>query len=505
MRSRSSYYEVFRADDWPKGLTRRVASFRFRRQANGVKVNEVWGQMELAAAINLANRYNCDIQEGRNPVVVRKQKSTTVREFLDGWIKGRSLALRPKSLKRYRSIIVTFVSFLDELKGADSPVSSLIEDDIQGYITSRASKPIMPNGQKMLNDKARDGASRKTLYLELTLLKQAFKKAVESQYLSINPCVNVFNSSFQEKERNRMPSKVRYLTQQEEIALLDAAGQIESRNPALENLRNIFSVFIGTGLREQELRWLEWADVDYESNSISVREKDVVETRSVEIPNNVVSQVAKMVKGRSGDEPLFRNEKALASFANVLYIRTTDALREIKVGDVDIAARLIKTTRRIEWKPKATEGDIPMSQSVREILRRLQSTSKSNFVFGHADGGSCRIQLWELVQKSQVLAGITRRIRLHDLRHTFAVRLRRKGVKLEVLQKLMRHADRSQTEIYAPYDLTEGQQAIALLDAPAPSGVVPLGEILGEIGREKVENTRAEGGQETLDNRRRSA
>ena len=302
-----------------------------------------------------------------------------------------------------------------------------------------------------------------------------------------------------------MPSKVRYLTQQEEIALLDAAGQIESRNPALENLRNIFSVFIGTGLREQELRWLEWADVDYESNSISVREKDVVETRSVEIPNNVVSQVAKMVKGRSGDEPLFRNEKALASFANVLYIRTTDALREIKVGDVDIAARLIKTTRRIEWKPKATEGDIPMSQSVREILRRLQSTSKSNFVFGHADGGSCRIQLWELVQKSQVLAGITRRIRLHDLRHTFAVRLRRKGVKLEVLQKLMRHADRSQTEIYAPYDLTEGQQAIALLDAPAPSGVVPLGEILGEIGREKVENTRAEGGQETLDNRRRSA
>jgi hypothetical protein len=49
----------------------------------------------------------------------------------------------------------------------------------------------------------------------------------------------------------------------------------------------------------------------------------------------------------------------------------------------------------------------------------------------------------------------------------------------------MRHADISQTLIYAPYDLTEGQQAIALLDDEpiSPSGA-PVGEILGEIRRE---------------------
>jgi integrase len=56
------------------------------------------------------------------------------------------------------------------------------------------------------------------------------------------------------------------------------------------------------------------------------------------------------------------------------------------------------------------------------------------------------------------------RLRIHDLRHTTAVRLREKGTPLETIMGIMRHADIRETLIYAPYDLTEGQKAILALD-----------------------------------------
>lgn len=476
-----SYFNDIRDKNWPKGLYRRATSFRFRRMFRGKILIEVWGEIDLIAAVNRANRYNCDIQEGRNPVVAWEHKTTTVQEFLEGWISKKVARLRPKSQKRYQSILASFVAFLHDSKGDAFPLTDLSVDDVQRYMAFRASNPIMPNGHKRLNEKVRAGVARKTLHFELTLLKQCFREAVEEQFLPVNPCIKVFKFFFLEKERSRMPAKIRYLTQLEEAALLDAAGKIESQSLSLANLRDILFVFIRTGLREQELRWLEWTDVDFESNIIQVREKDVIETRTVIIPRTVLGQFAKLSMDRSGDDSLFRHDKEVASFAGVLAIREVEALKAIRVSDVDISGRFIRTTRMIKWKPKATQGDIPMCRAVREILRRLHSTRESNFVFGHADGGSCRMQLWEQVKKAQVLANITRNVRLHDLRHTFAVRLRRKGVRLEVLKDLMRHADISQTLIYAPYDLTEGQQAIALLD---DEPISPSGAPVGEIQRE---------------------
>jgi integrase len=69
-----------------------------------------------------------------------------------------------------------------------------------------------------------------------------------------------------------------------------------------------------------------------------------------------------------------------------------------------------------------------------------------------------------MVKEAQKRAGIPGNLRLHDLRHTFAVRLRQRGTPLEVIMGLMRHSDIRETLIYAPYDMAEGKSAIAVLD-----------------------------------------
>lgn len=156
------------------------------------------------------------------------------------------------------------------------------------------------------------------------------------------------------------------------------------------------------------------------------------------------------MRGKSPDMPLFAGDGETGPFIGVLAIRERDAVRGIKVGDVNLGEGTITTTRRFRWLPKATQGDVPLCQAARDILTRLHAARRSNFVFAHRDGGSCRLQLWEMVKECQKRAGIPGNLRLHDLRHTFAVRLRQRGTPLEVIMGLMRHSDIRETLIYAP-------------------------------------------------------
>jgi integrase len=50
-----------------------------------------------------------------------------------------------------------------------------------------------------------------------------------------------------------------------------------------------------------------------------------------------------------------------------------------------------------------------------------------------------------------------RRIRFHDLRHTFATRLAASGVPLRTIQEFLGHADLKTTQIYAHYAPSEGE------------------------------------------------
>ena len=88
--------------------------------------------------------------------------------------------------------------------------------------------------------------------------------------------------------------------------------------------------------------------------------------------------------------------------------------------------------------------------------------------------------------------GIGGNLRIHDLRHTLAIRLRRdKGVAIETIMGILRHADIRETLIYAPYSLEEGRGAISRLDeatiSPSPSALPaakvpdPAASGLGEI------------------------
>ena len=83
-------------------------------------------------------------------------------------------------------------------------------------------------------------------------------------------------------------------------------------------------------------------------------------------------------------------------------------------------------------------------------------------MFGHPHTG-------EPLDRSQVLkrfkryckaAGVRKKVRFHDLRHTFGTRMAAAGVPMRTLQEWMGHADSKTTQIYADYAPADNEAAI---------------------------------------------
>ncbi len=69
------------------------------------------------------------------------------------------------------------------------------------------------------------------------------------------------------------------------------------------------------------------------------------------------------------------------------------------------------------------------------------------------------------------------RLRLHDLRHTFATRLVQKGVDLYTVQRLLGHTTPAMTQRYAHHSTSSLAPAVGLLDEPDEVGRVGLAQI----------------------------
>ncbi len=128
-------------------------------------------------------------------------------------------------------------------------------------------------------------------------------------------------------------------------------------------------------------------------------------------------------------------------------------LENLEWADVDFKRRKIKIRCKEFWQPKAGEREIPVSQQLYDLLKKLkednESGLKSNFVFSHKDGGRIRMKLREKLIQIAAKAGIENLTKLHTLRHTFASHLVMQGVDLPTVKKLMGHSDIQTTMIYA--------------------------------------------------------
>jgi len=235
------------------------------------------------------------------------------------------------------------------------------------------------------------------------------------------------------------PIKGRLPWQKEAILRLEMTDEEESRFLSAFDDEGSFNRHVEEEYRRDEVAWLE--------------------------------AMRKRQPGRKAKPPLdpeavafhwqrFRALRPLFVVALETGLRKGDLLA-LRWTSIDLRAGFLRVTT---GKTKA-EAVVPISPACREALKVLKARAPfSGDVFTTEEGDRvAEATVLRAFALAKGIAGITRRLRFHDLRHSFASACASRGVSISVIAKALGHTSTRMTERYAkPSDEAMGAIVAAL-------------------------------------------
>ena len=136
----------------------------------------------------------------------------------------------------------------------DVRITSLLSDFFTGRTLAEI-KPAMI--EKFKAHRIGAGRAPATINRELSVLSKVFTLAVRHEAAEANPCQGIERFALDNE-------RVRYLTEDEEQRLFEAMGDNEQ-------LKDIVTIALHTGMRRGEIFNLKWFDLDFDRGVIQVR------------------------------------------------------------------------------------------------------------------------------------------------------------------------------------------------------------------------------------------
>lgn len=196
-----------------------------------------------------------------------------------------------------------------------------------------------------------------------------------------------------------------------------------------------------------------------QSNPLLLVSSPKVERR---LPHFLTTQeVEALLKGPDTSTPLGQRDRAILELLYASGLRVSEL--------VGLGLEVVKLERREMRvlgkgsKERMVLMGAPAAAILRLYLRdgrvKLLGTKEGSYLFVNKDGGRLsarRVQL--LVEKYTKLAGITKEVTPHVLRHSFATHLLDGGADLRVVQELLGHASLSTTQVYTHVTQTQARK-----------------------------------------------
>lgn len=162
-------------------------------------------------------------------------------------------------------------------------------------------------------------------------------------------------------------------------------------------------------------------------------------------------EVERLLAAPSGGDARALRDRALLELFYSSGLRVSE-LAGLMLQQVDLEHGFVRVLGK-----GAKERIVPIGGQAVAALTTYLSAGRSHFVrsrtgsqlFLNRNGGPLsRVMLWMLVKKYAQRAGITKNVKPHGLRHSFATHLLSGGADLRAIQEMLGHASISTTQIY---------------------------------------------------------
>ncbi|MEO5579578.1 MAG: site-specific tyrosine recombinase XerD [Gemmatimonadaceae bacterium] len=168
-----------------------------------------------------------------------------------------------------------------------------------------------------------------------------------------------------------------------------------------------------------------------------------------------VDEAARLIAAPSLDESLVFRDRAMLELAYGAGLRVSEwislGLRDVLMNDHLVRVFGKGSKERLVPIGRSAIGAVAIY--LRELRPRLERGKGKGILFLNARGEPLsRMGAWKILRKYVEIAGITKAVSPHTLRHSFATHLLEGGADLRAVQEMLGHADISTTQIYTHVD-----------------------------------------------------
>ncbi len=196
------------------------------------------------------------------------------------------------------------------------------------------------------------------------------------------------------------------------------------------------------------LRWLRMEKV-LRNDVASLIERP---KRWQNIPDTVrYEQVESLLHAPDPQDEYYFRDRALLELLYATGMRVSEVV-DLPINQINLQlgyVRCMGKGRKERIIPVGRSAIETVTEYMEHLRPRLQSNVSTDALFLSRTGRPLdRTNIWRLVRKYAVLAGIDKHLSPHTLRHCFATHLLSGGADLRIVQELLGHADVTTTQIY---------------------------------------------------------
>lgn len=166
-------------------------------------------------------------------------------------------------------------------------------------------------------------------------------------------------------------------------------------------------------------------------------------------------QVFNLLKAPQPEEPFYLRDKAILQLLYATGMRAGE-IAVLKTANINFDIgylRCIGKGKRERIIPVGKTALATTTEYMQNLRPKLLKSFSNDFLFLSRTGhGLSRIEMWRLIKKYAIRAGMPKNLTTHTLRHCFATHLLSGGADLRSIQEMLGHVDIATTQIYTHVD-----------------------------------------------------